>query len=97
MTNTVIILIATLLALLPAIFWFFLYRWLDRKEPEPEKAMIIAGILGIVSTLPIFGLQFFLNNYPEYNFMPKATGWPQCTMDELTPRRIHYYPKKRTD
>ena len=61
--------IASFLALLPAIFWFFLYRWLDRKELEPPKAMITAGVLGVISTIPIFGLQFIFKNFPEYNFI----------------------------
>ena len=64
-----VMIIASFLALLPAIFWFFLYRWLDRKELEPPKAMITAGVLGVISTIPIFGLQFIFKNFPEYNFI----------------------------
>lgn len=69
MTKLSIIAIASVLALVPAIFWFFLYRWLDNKEPEPPKAMITAGIFGIISTLPVFGLQLIFQNFSKYNFM----------------------------
>lgn len=69
MTQFLIVGIASVLAIIPAILWFMLYRWLDKKEPEPPKAMIIAGIFGIISTIPIFGLQFTFQNFPKFNFM----------------------------
>lgn len=69
MPTFLIILVASLLAAIPAVFWFFLYRWLDKKEPEPPRAMAAAGFLGIISTIPIFGLQFMFSNFPDLNFM----------------------------
>jgi RsiW-degrading membrane proteinase PrsW (M82 family) len=69
MTQTTVIAIAGVLALVPAIFWFFLYRWLDKKEPEPPIAMITSGVLGVIATIPIFGLQYVFQNFPQWNFM----------------------------
>lgn len=69
MSDTLIIGISILLALLPAILWYFLYRWLDHKEPESPRAMIMTGLLGIVSTLPVFALQWIFKEFPEFNFM----------------------------
>jgi RsiW-degrading membrane proteinase PrsW (M82 family) len=69
MNKYIIISLASLIALLPAIFWFYIYRWLDKKDPEPKKAMIMSGVLGVVATLPVFGLQLVFDNFPELNFM----------------------------
>ncbi len=49
-----------LIALLPAVAWFFLWRFQD-KEKEPFRAMFLCFLFGMLATLPFF----FLRTYPE--------------------------------
>lgn len=47
-----------LIALLPAIIWFFLWRWRD-KEKEPFRAMLYCFLLGMGAVVPFFLLGVF--------------------------------------
>jgi RsiW-degrading membrane proteinase PrsW (M82 family) len=69
MTSSLTSLFIYLLALLPAIGWILVYRYLDSRDPEPMKATSMALVWGILSTVPVFGLQFFFSAYPDYDLL----------------------------
>lgn len=69
MTPSFTSLLIYLLALLPAIGWILVYRYLDSRDPEPMMATSQALLWGILSTVPVFGLQFVFSNYPQYDFL----------------------------
>lgn len=56
-----------LLAIIPAIGWICVYRYLDSYDPEPLSATSKALQMGIFSTLPIFALQFYFSYFPDTN------------------------------
>lgn len=58
-----------LLALLPAIAWIVVYRYLDSREPEPMPPSIEALFLGSFCTIPVFLLQYLFNYYPDFNLL----------------------------
>ncbi|MDP3975645.1 MAG: PrsW family glutamic-type intramembrane protease [bacterium] len=66
-TTTIVILV--LLACLPALAWTFVYRQLDKRDPEPYKAIAFSTFLGLVATLPVFALQFFFTYFPDLNLV----------------------------
>ncbi len=69
-----------LLALLPAIGWVMVYRYLDSRDPEPMKATSMAIIWGILSTVPVFGLQFLFSSYPQYDLLSMLQSSVQSPM-----------------
>lgn len=58
-----------LLALLPAIAWIVVYRYLDSREPEPMPPALEALFLGSFCTIPVFLLQYLFNYYPDFNLL----------------------------
>jgi len=42
-----------LITLLPALSWFFLWRWQD-QEKEPFRAMLLCFLFGMLATVPFF-------------------------------------------
>lgn len=72
MVNLDSFLLNSLLSFLPIIFWFYFFYKQD-IHPEPKKYLLLAFILGILITLPIFFIQLNLSkisSQPEikYNF-----------------------------
>ncbi len=61
--------IILLLALVPALGWMAVYRYLDNRDPEPLRAVVFALLMGILSTLPVFLLQYVFSSYPHLNFI----------------------------
>lgn len=57
------------MAVLPAIGWILVYRYLDSRDPEPFKPSFSALLLGILSTMPVFLLQFIFNEYPQLDLI----------------------------
>ena len=55
------------LALPPAIFWGYFFYKKDKKEPEPLHLMIKAFFYGVGAAILVMLLQYFLNQYPEWN------------------------------
>lgn len=55
------------LAAMPSCGWMFMYRSLDHRDPEPLKPTVLGFILGLISTLPVFGLQYFFESFPNFN------------------------------
>jgi RsiW-degrading membrane proteinase PrsW (M82 family) len=49
-----------LISLLPALGWFFLWRFQD-KEKEPFRAMLLCFVFGMLATIPFF----LLKSFPE--------------------------------
>lgn len=64
-----VISLIVVLAITPAVGWIFLYRFLDKRDYEPKVALFCSLVLGMVSTLPVFGLQYVFSTYPRYNFL----------------------------
>lgn len=69
MQNTFFPFLIYLLAILPAIGWVLVYRYLDSRDPEPMKATLWALVGGVLSTTPVFALQFFFSAYPQYDLL----------------------------
>jgi RsiW-degrading membrane proteinase PrsW (M82 family) len=67
--SVAVIVLIFVLAIVPAIGWLMLYRYLDKRDPEPKVAVFVAIIWGMLSTIPVFALQFVFSNFPEYNFL----------------------------
>lgn len=61
--------IILLLALVPAFGWMAVYRYLDSRDPEPLRAVVFALLMGVLSTIPVFILQYIFSTYPEFNFI----------------------------
>jgi|CXWL01.1.fsa_nt_gi RsiW-degrading membrane proteinase PrsW (M82 family) len=58
-----------LLALLPALGWVTLYRCLDFRDREPLPPTIFALLLGVISTIPVFALQYSFSSFPDFNLV----------------------------
>jgi RsiW-degrading membrane proteinase PrsW (M82 family) len=61
--------IVLVLAIVPALGWIMLYRFLDKRDPEPKLATFVALVWGMLSTIPVFALQFMFSTFPDLNFM----------------------------
>lgn len=57
------------LAIVPAIGWILVYRYLDYRDPEPVSPTTRALQMGLFSTLPIFAMQYSFSHYPQTNFL----------------------------
>lgn len=57
------------LALVPALLWIKVYRYLDNRDQEPMKATIFAFLVGILTTLPVFLLQYLFSQFPEFDLL----------------------------
>lgn len=58
-----------LLALLPALGWISLYRFLDFRDPEPIPPTVFALLLGLLSTIPVFAMQYSFSAFPDFNLV----------------------------
>ncbi|MDP2690907.1 MAG: PrsW family glutamic-type intramembrane protease [bacterium] len=56
-----------LLALVPALGWVLVYRYLDSRDTEPFGGIFLALVLGGLSTIPVFGLQKIFAKYPHFD------------------------------
>jgi protease PrsW len=65
--STIAIIIA--LAVIPAIVWSWVYRILDRYDEEPLMSIFTTLVVGIVSTLPVFALQYLFKTFPKLDFL----------------------------
>ncbi len=57
--------IATLLAVLPAIFWIVFYYKKDYRDPEPMSAIFQTFLAGCVVAIPFLVLKIFLARIPH--------------------------------
>jgi RsiW-degrading membrane proteinase PrsW (M82 family) len=57
------------LAIIPSIGWMMVYRFLDSRDREPKSATLLGLFMGIVSTIPVFAMQFIFSQYPEFNLV----------------------------
>jgi len=57
------------LAILPSIGWMMAYRSFDSRDPEPKNATLLGLIMGIVSTFPVFAMQYLFSQYPDFNLV----------------------------
>ena len=58
-----------LMAIIPSFGWVMVYRWLDSRDPEPSLSLITAMVFGVLSTLPVFGLQYVFSSYPDLDLI----------------------------
>ncbi len=63
-----------LLAILPALGWIVVYRYLDSREPEPLAPTSEALIFGIFSTFPVFLMQFLFTTFPHWSLSTWLQG-----------------------
>ncbi|MBU0576975.1 PrsW family intramembrane metalloprotease [Patescibacteria group bacterium] len=52
--------IASLIAIIPALAWLFLYYHKDYRDPEPKKVIVQTFLAGAVMALPFLGLRYLL-------------------------------------
>jgi RsiW-degrading membrane proteinase PrsW (M82 family) len=64
--------IATLLAVLPAIFWIAFYYKKDYRDPEPMSAIFQTFLAGCVVAIPFLVLKLFLVQIPSLNILLKG-------------------------
>lgn len=57
------------LTLIPTLGWIVVYRYLDSREPEPLSTSAFALILGMLATFPVFLIQFFFSQFPDYSLV----------------------------
>jgi RsiW-degrading membrane proteinase PrsW (M82 family) len=57
--------IATLLAVVPAIFWIVFYYKKDYRDPEPMSAIFQTFLAGCVVAIPFLVLKIFLDRIPN--------------------------------
>ncbi len=62
-------LIILLMAIAPALGWLAVYYYLDSRDPEPKMAICVSVLLGMLSTLPIFAMQYVFEHFPEYDLV----------------------------
>jgi RsiW-degrading membrane proteinase PrsW (M82 family) len=61
--------IATLLAVIPAIFWMGFYYWEDYRDPEPMSVLFRTFLAGCVVAIPFLVLKLLLNQIPSLNII----------------------------
>jgi RsiW-degrading membrane proteinase PrsW (M82 family) len=52
-----------LLGVLPAVAAMFYFDWLDRRRPEPVWRMRMVVLAGMLSTLPVLAVEFWLGHF----------------------------------
>lgn len=67
LSSSASIVIIVLMAIAPALGWLTVYYYLDSRDPEPKMAIAVSVILGMLSTLPIFAMQYVFENFPDYD------------------------------
>ncbi len=61
--------IATLLAVVPAIFWMGFYYWEDYRDPEPMSVLFRTFLAGCVVAIPFLVLKLFLVQIPSLSII----------------------------
>ncbi|MFC1617928.1 PrsW family glutamic-type intramembrane protease [Patescibacteria group bacterium] len=64
-----VIFLAVFLGFSPAVFWFWFFRGRDKKNPEPNKLMILLFLGGMASTIPAALIQRFVQELIPAKFM----------------------------
>ncbi len=68
------------LAFAPGAFWLWFFARKDRYRPEPKKLIALTFFLGMVSTLPVLGLQ--------YVFIDESVFDPETQISQSVVRHI---------
>ncbi|MDF2378912.1 MAG: PrsW family glutamic-type intramembrane protease [Candidatus Gracilibacteria bacterium] len=68
------ILVIILMAVAPALGWIAVYYYLDSRDPEPKVAILVSVILGMLSTMPIFAMQYIFETFPDFDLLSIIQG-----------------------
>jgi RsiW-degrading membrane proteinase PrsW (M82 family) len=58
-----VIFLAVFLGFAPGIFWLWFYRQRDKKNPEPNKLMLLLFAGGMAATIPAALIQYFIQEF----------------------------------